>query len=436
MPNLQDLTNSQSSEAKNNMPFEYGAVFSSTELEGCSATADWSYWEKTAKAPPSQGSGLRYSSDPSKEQANYTAWLEDLDQIVDLGVTSIAMTLEWAKLQPKPERHDENEAAFRLSQIQAAKDRGLVVWGCLVDGTLPGWFTDDEGGFNDDRSRGLLWPRHIDWVGETFGSIIDGWVPQRDPIHWALRRYLHGLAPPGKRSFSDASQAVRAAMLTEAEAWRLLRGTAPVATHQSARAISYQTDNVKAAGMARAMERLLWHPWVGALSDGKLEVGDLPIRAIDELKGAFDRVIVELRAPIRVDANGAWSQFPTDQPAGKTGFVAWPDAQLESLHRVTEALGDHLIFAAGNLGDVVNDGTESSAAADYQQLLMSSVADMARESAGQNPPISGIAGWWQTSPIDGYHYEHGFGLRPGLIRHDRTLTKAGEKFRKAASRRS
>ncbi len=406
---------------------EYGAVLSAAELEGCAPASDWHRWQNLGRAPSSIGSQLRYSSAASDEQANYNAWVEDLDQLVELGITSISLTLEWSKLQAVPNRYDDNEVAFRTSQIHAAKDRGLTVWGCLVDGTLPGWFADDEGGFRDDRARSLLWPRHIDWIGERFGSIVDGWIPQREPIHWALQRYLHGVAPPGKRSFSDAADSVRAAVLADTEAWRLLKGTAPVATHQTARTISFNPDDVKATSMARAMERLLWHPWIGAIGDGKLEVGDLPVRAIDEAKGAFDRVIVELRAPIRIDGKGAWHHHPADQPAGRTGFVAWPEAQLESLHRVIESLGDHEIIAAGNLGDVVDDGTDSSAAADHQQLLMTTMVDMTKSSIPDQ--TNGLAGWWQSSPIDGYHYEHGFQLRPGLIRSNRTVAPAGEKFR-------
>ena len=44
----------------------------------------------------------------------------------------------------------------------------------------------------------------------------------------------------------------------------------------------------------------------------------------------------------------------------------------------------------------------------------------------------GLAGWWQASPIDGYHFERGFDLHPGLITADRGETAAAQKFREAA----
>ena len=44
-----------------------------------------------------------------------------------------------------------------------------------------------------------------------------------------------------------------------------------------------------------------------------------------------------------------------------------------------------------------------------------------------------LTGWWQSSPIDGYHFEHGFNARPGLIAADRTETAAANKYRSAAA---
>ena len=141
---------------------------------------------------------------------------EDLDQLASLGIDAIVLTLEWARLQPTPAGYDGAAVEARTELLQAARARGLRVWACLVDGTLPGWFADDEGGLDDERGRGLLWPRHIDWVGETFGALVDGWIPQREPLLWALRRNLLGQAPPGRRDVRAAARAVQAAMLAEA----------------------------------------------------------------------------------------------------------------------------------------------------------------------------------------------------------------------------
>ncbi|MEM7323679.1 MAG: family 1 glycosylhydrolase, partial [Actinomycetota bacterium] len=276
---------------------------------------------------------------------------------------------------------------------------------------------DDEGGFDDDHARNLIWPRHIDRIGETFGDLIGGWIPQREPLHWALLRNLTGAAPPGRRDVVRAAKAVQAAMLADGEAWRLLRGTAPVAAYQTGRQIAFDRDDVTASPQAAGLERLLWHPWVSALTEGQLVVGDLPVKTVDHLRDAFDRIIVELRAPIRVDGTGAWSSHPADGTPGPTGLVAWPEADAEVIHRVTDELDGREVIAAGNLADVTDDGR---ARPDHQQTMQALVEDHS------------LAGWWQSSPIDGYHFGHGFSVNPGLITTDRTETTAAQKYREAA----
>lgn len=388
---------------------EFGAVLTATELEGCSPAADWSRWISRGRAPDSnRGSGVIGFTE---------SWVEDLEQLAGLGVSALAITIEWAELEPEQGRFNPSALEYRRDLMQAASDRGMAVWGCLVDGTLPGWFAEDEGGFEDDRSRGLLWPRHIDWIGENFGDLVSGWIPQREPLHWALRRQLLGVAPPGRRDPVKAAKAVQAAMLAEGEAWRLLQGTAPVATYQTARQIYAKADDVKARPQAVGLERMLWHPWVSAITEGQLVVGDLPSKTVDHLRDAFDRVIVELRPSLRVDADGRWLHHPADRTPGPTGLAMWPQVQAEAVARVVDELGGKPIVAAGNLGDVADDGR---ARADHMQAMTALVDDLS------------LAGWWQSSPIDGYHFEHGFELRPGLVRADRSETAAAEKYREAA----
>lgn len=390
---------------------ELGAVLTATELEGCAPAADWSLWIRHGRAPA-----------PDLSTSFTDSWLEDLEQVAKLGITSVQLTLEWAQLEPRPGEFDESAIEFRRDLFEAAHRLGLTVWACLVDGTLPGWFSDDEGGFVDDRARNLLWPRHIDWIGEHFGDLVDGWVPQREAITWALRRYLRDEAPPGRTDAKAAADAVRAAVLADGEAWRLLQGTAPVATYQTARAVLAEPDNVKAEAAARNLERLLWHPWLSALSEGRLLVGDLPPRTVDHLRGAFDRVIVELRPSILVDAKGRWQPHPPEGTIGPRGWIPWPEAMAENLRRCADELGTHEIVAAGNLADVSDDGR---ARPDHQQAVLDLTAEAAAETS--------VVGWWQSSPIDGYQWEHGDRIRPGLIDGSRVEGAAAETVRSFAS---
>ena len=379
---------------------ELGAVLTATELEGVSPASDWSLWVRRGKAPP---------SDPTAADAFLSGWADDFDQLAGLGFSEVQVTLEWSALEPTPGAHDLDALEWRRQLLEGARQRGLRVWACLVDGTLPGWFADDEGGFGDDRARNLIWPRHIDWIGEHLGDLVDGWVPVREGAHWALRRHLRAQAPPGAQDPLAAAEAIRASMLAEGEAWRLLAGTAPVATYQTARIVRAVPDNVKAAPQAAMVERLLWYPWLSALGEGRLVVGGLPDRQVEHLRGAFDRLIVQLRPAIEVAANGAWQPYPPEGTPGPTGWIPWPEAMAEALHRTLDELGDHEIVAAGDLADVADDGRTRP---DHVRAVL----DLVDEAAAGGS----VVGWWQSSPIDGYHWEYGHRLRPGLIDAQRT----------------
>ncbi len=388
---------------------ELGAVLTSAELDGVAPTADWSRWIQAGRAA-NAGDGAGFA----------TTWRDDLAQLAGLGARSVLLTAEWARLAPHPAPSPYSAEAVELltERLEVASELGLEPWLCLVDGTLPGWFSDDDGGFLDDESRKLTWPRHIDRVGETFGHLVAGWVPQREPLLWALRRYLHASAPPGVSDVVKAAEAVRASMWADGEAWRLLAGTAPVATYQTVRMIRAAPsdsgfENVKAQQQATNTERLLWQPWLAALGEGRQIAGGLPELEVPQLRGAFDRVIVELRPPVLVDEEGRWQ---TQRPV--------PNLMIEALHQAVDELSDHEFVAAGSLAGVVDDGHSQP---DHQQAMMDAAAEM---TAGTK-----LAGWWQSSPIEGYRLDSsGPKAAPqapaSLISSDRTERSAADVFRR------
>ncbi|MEZ5342712.1 MAG: family 1 glycosylhydrolase [Acidimicrobiales bacterium] len=372
-----------------------GAALTSAELEGVADTADWSRWIAKGRAPKSaDGAGFR------------TTWADDLRQLASLGISEVMLTAEWARLQPSEDRYDDGEVELRRRMLEHARDLGLQPWLCLVDGTLPGWFADDEGGFVDDRTRNLLWPRHLDWIGETFGDLVAGIIPQREPILTALRQYRYNAAPPGWADARRAANAVRAALLADGEAWRMLKGSVPIATFQTARIVRGEHDNVKARPEAQLLDDLLWQSWTIALSDGELPVPGAMTTAVPHLRDAFDRIIVQLRPPVLVDATGGWRPL---EPARRL------ELQAEALARVVDEAGERTVVAAGDLAVA---GDDQSGRHDYLEALMAAAENV------------GAAGWWQTSPIDGWHWDAGFDATPGVISSERTTARAADLLRR------
>ncbi len=381
-----------------------GVVLTSAELDGVSPAADWSYWIAKGHAPS--------SADRTVDSAGIDVerWSDDLEQVASLGANEVVLTIEWSRLEPEPGHHDRVAVMLVRDMIAAAREQGLFTWLCLLDGTAPGWFTYDEHGFGDRHARQMIWPRHVEWVGETFGDLADGWIPMREPAHLGVRSRLTDLAPPGGTSDVKGAEAVRDLALAEAEAWRILRGSAPVATYQTARIFvpetiaAHGTTNIKAARQVANFDDLLLRPWLQSLVDGRLQVGALPGRSVPHLADAFDQVFLQLRPPVILDADGTWSPHPTRHLI---------DRLADGLSRVTDHIGDRPLCAVADLGPAPSS---DDAQADYLNELTATASDV------------GIDAWFQSSPIDGWHWEAGEHLSPGIIDRPRSPKPAAAAF--------
>ena len=76
--------------------------------------------------------------------------------------------------------------------LGAARTVGVAPWACLLHGSAPGWFTDDQRGWLDDKAV-LTWARHVDRVAEAVGDLVAGWVPIHEPALAARLGYGEGV---------------------------------------------------------------------------------------------------------------------------------------------------------------------------------------------------------------------------------------------------
>jgi beta-glucosidase len=195
----------------------WGTGAAATQCEGAAPRSDWAGWEAEGRAPASRdGNGFR------------TRYGDDFTLLAAHGITHHRVTIEWARLEPEPGRWDADEADHVRRVLRAAAEAGVDVWACLLHGSAPGWFTDDQRGWLDDKAATLTWPRHVDRVAAALGDLVAGWVPIHEPDLTARLGYGDGTFPPGRRREDDRHDAEAALRVAEAEAARLLRsGPAP-----------------------------------------------------------------------------------------------------------------------------------------------------------------------------------------------------------------
>jgi beta-glucosidase len=138
------------------MTFRRGAALTTVATLGYADSAD---------VGPTAGNGFR------------TRWPDDLARLQEVGLTDVRLTLDWARLQPRPGALLDADWSERFEQILHASDAiGLRTWACLHDGSIPRWF-DNDGGFGDDEAFTSWWPRWVERAADRFGDLVHGWIP-------------------------------------------------------------------------------------------------------------------------------------------------------------------------------------------------------------------------------------------------------------------
>jgi hypothetical protein len=114
---------------------------------------------------------------PTPGHESDAAWADALALAADRGAGAVRIPLDWPRLQPRRGLPLDGGWIERTSAVIAEAHRlGLAAWATLHEAGVPRWF-DDEGSFDDAEAAGRWWPRWVERAAETFGDVVDGWIP-------------------------------------------------------------------------------------------------------------------------------------------------------------------------------------------------------------------------------------------------------------------
>ena len=284
--------------------------------------------------------------------------------------------------------------------LQAGRDAGLSIWVCLHHFTLPGWFADDLNGFRDDRQGRLLWSRHVDWVGETFGDLVAGWKPINEPTFYAIGGHLLGAIPPG----SPRSARGRPRARHDAPGRRRRRPAPPHAGHadgdgrEPARRCSRWRTPRRARPPSPRWRAIWWDSW-----------------ASDEQLDHYDYLGFSYYSALGVHGDGSFGPWPVDGTPGPQGYVRWAEGFAHVLDRLSADHPDRPILIS-EAGIGTDDDQQRN---DYVEAVL----DIARDAITGGVDLRGIF-WW--TGVDNYEWGQGFDVRFGLFDRDRNPKPAAE----------
>ena len=380
----------------------FGCVQSSLQAEGVAPAADWSAWERDRLVPS--------SSDGSGFALDYR---DELALLADHGLRHLRIGLEWARIEPEPDRIDSNAIDQYLDILRAGNELGIEMWATLHHQTLPGWFSEDGHGFAEPYH----WLRQVDRCAELFGGLISGWVPIDDPIGWAIRSRLLGSRPPGRRDEEQTLDAIRDALAASFGAWELLRaGDAPVMAVFNVPTI-FPADP-RSGPKARWFQQLFWDSWIGLLGEGELVLPDHTYLRHEEQIEAYDLIGLRFDAPIAIDHEGRLSPYPHDARRDDTGLAPWPEELGRMLHQIAERLPERSLVVAGN-GIATEDD-------DWRDEVLKESLRQVHLAAADGIDIRGYE---YDTTVDAYEGRMGFAAKRGLFTRDRTPKPSIEAFK-------
>lgn len=395
--------------------FTVGVTSSSVAAEGVASTADWSAWERDARAP-SSADGAGFGVD----------YRDDLRQFAELGCTAWRVSIEWARIEPAPGKLDHDAIDRYLDILREARSHGIANWLTLQSTSLPGWYLDDEGGHRDESARTRFWLPHVDRMAETFDAVADGFIPLDDPIGWAVRGYGLGTRPPGRTDPRLVREAAEAAIWAVHDSVALLSsGRQSLMTTWRAEPIHALAESdgrpiPEAQAAARRWDDLWWS-WLRGHAEGMITLPDRAPIAVPRLVDGVDIVGLIHDHPIGVNHLGEFRPWPPTARRS-AGLAPEPEELSAAIHRTRDALPNHRLMVAAH-----GVATDDEAWRDDLLARTLEQVDAARRDVG-------LAGYFHDCGVDGYNWSLGFTQPRGLLDRGRRRKPAAETFRNFAQR--
>lgn len=388
--------------------FVWGSATAAHQVEGSNNNNDWADWEAQDGHIEENGRcGL------SCDWWN-GRWREDLDRAAESGQTSHRLSLEWSRIQPTPDRWDENALDRYRTILQGMIERGLQPLVTLHHFTMPRWFAEGGGWENDDSP--LLFDTYVRRTVTALKEYNNCWVTINEPNVIIYRGYMEGAFPPGKNDPGAAFHALCNLIRSHAIAYHTIHEIQPRAqvgmAHQYRGFIPAHKFSPLDAAVTAFNHQSFNKVFPRALADGRVRFLHKSTR-LPAAAGTQDFFglnyytcdIVSFRPSPKNLFQARW--YPPEAEPSRTGFNAsYPPGMTMALNWANSY---HLPIL------ITENGIEDSQDGLRRRYLLSHLHQV-WHALNHNMPIRGYYHW---SLIDNFEWERGWTLQFGLWAFDR-----------------
>jgi len=193
----------------------WGVASSAFQIEG-DIENDMTAWERLGKFR-ANGKNPAYG----RGSDHWQQWENDFLLLKKMGINAYRFSIEWARIQPEPDRFNLPALEQYERMIDRLLEYGITPMLTLHHFTHPQWF--------HKRSP---WPvsesvnRFIEFasiIADRFTDRVSYWITLNEPLVWALAAYGDAQFPPGERNLNKMMQALRHMLTAHRQVYDLLK---------------------------------------------------------------------------------------------------------------------------------------------------------------------------------------------------------------------
>jgi beta-glucosidase len=357
--------------------FSWGTSTSAYQIEGGGTNTDWWRFERAPGTVAVEECGEACDS--------WYRYEEDLDLLVQFGLNSFRLSIEWARVEPEHGVFSREALDHYRAVLEACHDRAILPVVTLHHFTLPLWVAD-AGGFEN--------PEIVDWladyakvVGSELGELIGVACTINEPNIVAVMGYLIAMFPPqvsDNDRFVAVNERMRQAHVAMREALREGPGTFPIGMP-----LSMQEYEALPGGEEKLQEM-------------REEMEDKYLRAVD----GDDYIGVQCYTKLTVGPDGV-----VLDPPGETtemGYLFWPQCV------------EHTVRRAATFSSLPIYVTENGIGTDDDEQRIRYLAGALEGLRRVLDDGIDVRGYFQWSLLDNFEWSFGYRPKFGIVSVDRT----------------
>lgn len=383
--------------------FLWGCATAAHQVEGNNTNNNWYRWEQEGHTKHLSGLACDWWGG---------RWKEDFDRAAEGGQNAHRLSVEWSRIQPAPDRWDEDALEHYRLMLRGLHERGMTPLVSLHHFTDPLWL-HEMGGWESDAVVPLF-EKFVRKTVEALKEYCTLWCTINEPNVYALNGYLTGDFPPGKRDNKLAMRVLANMLRAHAAAYRAIHQIQPEARVGYALHYRPQVPANPASPLDRLMTNIRYSGINLAFPSGiRTGVMRTPLGnfRIPEAKGTqdyiglnyytVDTVAFDPRRPRELFTRAS---YPKDADLSPTGFIA----------NIPEGLFDSIRWAQRTFPNlpilITENGVEDADDRLRPRYLAQHVHQMWR-AVNFNWPVKGYFHW---SLVDNFEWERGWTQRFGL----------------------